>query len=205
MNKTVYTIGYTGFTTEKFLATLKHYNINVVIDVRSSPYSERYADYNKDNIEKLLKENGIYYRNYVTEFGARQDNNTFYADDGILDFELFARSKQFQAGVTKIQNSLEKGYSVVLLCAEKNPIQCHRTILVARAFHNLGYTVLHLLPEQKTLTHDQIELELLNKYFPNRGQISFFSGCNMSDEECLIEAYKMQNKKIGYKAEGEEV
>ena len=204
MSNTLYTIGYTGFTVEEFITTLKHYGINVVIDVRSSPYSERYADYNKDNIEKVLKEHGIYYRNYVSEFGARQDDARFYADDGILDFELFAQSERFKSGVCKIQNSLEKGYRIVLMCAEKNPVQCHRTILVARAFSDRGYSVLHLLPEQKAITQEQIELELLNKYFPNRGQISLFSSCNMSDEECLIEAYKIQNKKIGYKVEGEE-
>ena len=204
MENTIYTIGYTGFAIEDFIDTLKSHNINVVIDVRSSPYSERYPDYNKNAIEPKLKENGIYYRNYISEFGARQDNVKFYSDEGCLDFVLFAQSEQFLSGVEKIKNSVTKGYNIVLLCAEKEPIQCHRTILVARAFSDLGYNIVHLMPGNQTKTQKQIEQELLNKYFPNRGQMTLFTSSVMSDEECLVEAYKIQNKKIGYKLEGEE-
>lgn len=204
MDNTIYTIGYTGFTIDGFIETLKLHQINVVIDVRSSPYSERYPDYNKNAIEPKLKENGIYYRNYVSEFGARQENVNFYSEEGCLDFALFAQSEQFLSGVEKIKNSVSKGYNIVLLCAEKEPIQCHRTILVARVFSDLGYKIIHLMPDNQTKTQKQIEQELLNKYFPNRGQMTLFSTSVMSDEKCLVEAYKIQNKKIGYRLEGEE-
>jgi hypothetical protein len=135
---------------------------------------------------------------------ARQENVNFYSEEGCLDFELFAQSEQFLSGVEKIKNSVEKGYNIVLLCAEKEPIQCHRTILVARAFSDLGYKIIHLMPDNQTKTQKQIEQELLNKYFPNRGKMTLFSTSVMSDEECLVEAYKIQNKKIGYRLEGEE-
>lgn len=204
MKKIIYTIGYTGFSVDEFVELLKQKRINVVIDVRSTPYSERYSEYNKDNIEKVLKENSIYYRNYISEFGARQESPEFYTSDGYLDFELFSKSKQFHVGVNKICNSIDKGYNIVILCAEKNPIQCHRTILVARAFSDLGYDIIHLMPNNQTMTQKQVESELLNKYFPNRGQISIFSNCNMTDEECLREAYKIQNQKIGYRMDGED-
>jgi uncharacterized protein (DUF488 family) len=204
MNGTIYTIGYTGFYIDNFINILKSKQINVVIDVRSSPYSERYPDYNKNILEAKLKENGIFYRNYVSEFGARQENVKFYTDGRCLNFELFAQSEQFLSGVEKIKNSIAKGYKIVLLCAEKEPIQCHRTILVSRAFSDLGYNIIHLMPDDQTKTQKQIEQELLDKYFPNRGQMTLFSSSFMSDEECLVEAYKIQNKKIGYKLEGEE-
>ena len=204
MKKLIYTIGYTGFAVNEFIELLKQKNINVVIDVRSTPYSERYAEYNKESLEKVLKENRIYYRNYVSEFGARQDSPEFYSSEGYLDFELFSKSQQFSNGVNKICNSIEQGYGIVILCAEKKPIQCHRTILVARAFSQLGYDVIHLMPSAQTMSQKQVESELLNKYFPSRGQISLFSECNMTDEECLREAYRMQNKKIGYRMDGED-
>lgn len=204
IEKVIYTIGYTGFSLEEFIGILKYYTINVVIDVRSLPYSERYPDYNKNNLEKTLKNNGIYYRNYITEFGARQENTEFYSSEGILDFELFAKSEQFLKGVNKICNSVAMGYNVVLLCAEKNPIQCHRAILVSRVFSDLGYSIIHLLPNKQITTQKQIEVELLNKYFPGRDQLNLFSGSNMTDEECLAEAYRIQNKKIGYKIEEED-
>ena len=128
MNNIIYTIGYTGFSAYEFINVLRDREINVVIDVRSTPYSERYPDYNKENLERVLKSNQIYYRNYIKEFGARQDNRNFYSSEGYLDFEVFSKSEQFLSGVEKIENSVAKGYKIVLLCAEKKPIQCHRTI-----------------------------------------------------------------------------
>ena len=203
MNGTIYTIGYTGFSLEEFIQELKKKEINVVIDVRSSPYSERYADYNKNNLESVLTSNKIYYRNYANEFGARQDNASFYSDDGCLDFNIFSKSEQFLSGVEKIKNSVARGYKIVFLCAEKEPIKCHRTILVAKAFHELGYNVIHLKPNNSSINHRDIEIQLLDMYFPNRYQRDMFSD-SKSDEEYLIDAYRMQNKKIGYKIEGEE-
>ena len=204
MKETIYTIGYTGFSMDEFVQELKSKGINVVIDVRSSPYSERYADYNRDNLESTLVANKIYYRNYIKEFGARQENRTFYSKDGYLDFEIFAKSEQFLSGVEKIKNSIEKGYKIAFLCAEKEPVQCHRTILVARAFYELGYNVIHLKPNGVSINHRDIEVQLLNMYFPKRYQIDMFSTNVKTDEEYLIDAYRMQNQKIGYKIEGEE-
>ena len=211
MNNTVYTIGYTGFTIEEFLKTLKDNDINVVIDVRSSPYSERYPDYNKESLSFILKAENIYYRNYASEFGARQDNRSFYSSEGYLDFDLFAKSEQFLSGVKKMKNSIAQGYKIVFLCAEKKPVQCHRAILVARAFHNLGYKVIHFLPENKTATHDDIEDELLLMHCKDADQISIdslFSNINieetMNKKEYLKTAYRAQNKKIAYRIEEDE-
>lgn len=205
VKKTIFTIGYTGFKIEDFIKELKNKDINVVIDVRSSPYSERYSEYNRENLEKILHLNNIYYRNYKKEFGARQENRAFYSSDGCLDFEIFAKSEQFLSGVEKIKNSIEKGYIIAFLCAENEPIKCHRTILVARSFHELGYNVIHLKPNNVSLKHSDIENQLLDMYYPQRYQIDLFSTNNTkTDEEYLTDAYKIQNKKIGYKLEEED-
>ena len=73
----IYTIGYTAFPINEFLDVIKHYGIDCVIDVRSSPFSNYYIDYNKDALENALKQNNILYRNYANEFGARQTNPAF--------------------------------------------------------------------------------------------------------------------------------
>ena len=78
MNNIVYTIGYTAFAIEDFIKQLKNYNIKCIIDVRSVPIaSEFYKDYSKNVLEPILKKNNIYYRNYVNEFGARQENDKY--------------------------------------------------------------------------------------------------------------------------------
>ena len=203
MNNLLFTIGYSGFSINEFIETLKNYSINVVIDVRSVAYSERYPTYNKDSLKEVLNANGILYRNYAKEFGARQDDPRFYNQDGYLDFELFSRSEQFKSGVEKIVKGCKLGYQFALMCAEKRPIQCHRAILVSRAFYNLGFSVIHFLPENKYTTQEMLENELLDMYFPQRGQIDLFSSEVKSDEEYINSAYRMQNKKIGYRKDDE--
>ena len=201
MSKTIYTIGYTGFSIESFIHVLKKYSINVVIDVRSSPYSERYPQYNKPSIEKILIDNRIYYRNYKKEFGARQEDKKFTSEEGYLDFELFSQSAQFKEGISKIVNSVNQGYNIVFLCAEKKPVMCHRTILVARAFYEIGYDVIHIMPNNQIMTQKQIEDELLTMFFPERNQLNLFSSSIESEDKYISYAYKLQNKAIGYHPE----
>lgn len=199
MVDTVYTIGYSGFKIDDFIKTLKGNNISLVIDVRSTPYSRYYTDYNKENLSIMLEKSHIYYRNYVSEFGARQGERKYYPN-GYLDFEMFSKSESFLSGVEKLKKSMEKNYTFALLCSEKDPIKCHRTILVSRAFHIAGYKIIHLMDNGTYVTQEDIEERLLNMFFPDREQINMFAP-TLSKQEYLDESYKKQNKNIGYTIE----
>lgn len=197
MENTIYTIGYAGFSRDSFVEELKRNRISVLIDVRSSPFSSFHSEYNKDVLEVVLRNNGIYYRNYAKEFGARQDDFKLYSAEGYLDFEKVAKTRDFQDGLLKLCNSIRQGYVPVLMCAEKNPIDCHRAILVSRAFHENGCNVIHLLPENKTWTQNDLNNALLEKYFPDRDQFSLFG--NTDERELIKEAYRKRNSEIGYR------
>lgn len=198
MAKELYTIGYAGFPdTQDFINALKQNGIQILIDVRSSPYSAYHISYNKNVLSELLKENNIYYFNYAKQFGARQENTAFYKN-GRLDFEIFSHSEQFLDGVRRIDDS---NGIVAFMCAEKNPSECHRTILVARAFSDAGQKVVHIMPNGETMTQYDIEQELLDKYFPDRTQTSLFEDLNKSEEEYISEAYRRRNDEIGFKLE----
>lgn len=199
MVDTVYTIGYSGFNIDDFIKTLKEKNISLVIDVRSTPYSQYYAEYNKENLSTILEKSHIYYRNYFSEFGARQGERKYYPN-GYLDFEIFSKSESFLSGVEKLKKSMEKNYTFALLCSEKDPIMCHRTILVSRAFHMRGYKIIHLMSDGISITQEDIEERLLNIFFPERNQISMFTP-TLSKQEYINESYKKQNEKIGYTIE----
>lgn len=201
MVDTVFTIGYSGIKINDFITMLIRKNISLVIDVRSLPYSRYYSDYNKENLYNILKKNGIYYRNYAIEFGARQENLQYYPR-GYLDFEMFAKSDNFLTGVDKLKKSMEQDYTFVLMCSEKDPLMCHRAILVSRAFHVAGYNVQHLLYNNKIVTQIDLEERLLNKFFPDRNQISLFTN-TLSPQEYIDEAYRKQNANIGYSIEEE--
>lgn len=197
MDNTIYTIGYAGFSRDAFIEELKKYRISVLIDVRSSPFSSFHQEYNRDLLEPALKNNKIYYRNYAKEFGARQDDIKLYSSDGYLDFEKVAKSDNFQNGLLKLRNSMEQGYTPALMCAEKNPFDCHRAILVSRAFYECGCNVIHILPGNKTCSQGDLNKALLEKYFPGRDQISMFG--NSEEDDLVKEAYKKRNSEIGYR------
>ena len=198
MAKELYTIGYAGFpSTQDFLNALKQYGVQILVDVRSSPFSAYYADYNKDVLGEFLKGNGILYFNYAKQFGARQEDNAFYRK-GRLDFNVFSHSEQFLDGVRKIDAS---NAVVAFMCAEKKPSECHRTILVAKAFSDRGQQVTHILSNGESMTQRDVDLELLETYFPNRAQASLFEETDKPEEEYIAEAYRLRNDEIGFKWE----
>lgn len=196
MIKTVYTIGYSGFKLKDFIDTIHENEINLVVDVRSKPYSQYYSDFNKENMEKVLTNEHVFYRNYATEFGARQTNSLFHKR-GYMDFELFSQSDSFLDGFDKIEKNIEKGFTPVLMCAEKDPFNCHRAILVSRAFFLSGYQIKHIMPNRMTITQVELESRLLNFYYPNRDQLSLIDEIK-SDHELVIEAYRKRNQEIGF-------
>ena len=195
--KEIYTIGYSSFKIEDFIQTLKRNNITCVIDVRSNPFSEYFQDYNKDILEKKLKKENIMYRNYKKEFGARQEDPSFYPK-GYLDFDLFTKSEQFNEGLLKIAKGIEMGFSFVLMCAEKDPITCHRNIMVAKAFKERGYNIKHILFDGSIESQDDIEKRMIKEYFPERNQMALFDE-NKSDEDLIKASYNKKNEEIGYR------
>ncbi len=199
MEYVIYTIGYTSFSIEDFILQLQLYNIHCLIDVRSNPIaSEYYQIYSRNTLELILNKNKIYYRNYAREFGARQTDLSFYSNNQV-DFRKFINSPNFIDGVEKIKKGIALGYNFALMCAEKDPINCHRAIMVGKGLKENGLSVKHILCDKSIITQQDIENRLLNLYFPKRSQLSFFESKN--DETMLEEAYNLQNKKIGYKIE----
>lgn len=198
----IYTIGYTGFSIEEFILTLKKHKINSVIDVRSMPYSKIYSDYNEGNIKDTLRKCGVYYRNYKKEFGARQENELYYPH-GYLDFSLFTKSETFKEGMNRIISAIPLGYNFVLMCSEKKPIDCHRCIMVAKAFYDNGLDVNNIISTGEFISQSEIEKQLVDIYYPNRDQLSLFDE-QLSWDEMVKNSYGYQNEKIGYRKDNEE-
>lgn len=195
--KEIYTIGYSCFNIEDFIEILKINKISCLVDVRSNPYSKFHVDYNKNNLQNILKNNGIIYRNYKVEFGARQEDLQYYTD-GYLDFFKYTKSKSFMKGVKKIEAGMKMNYTFVFMCAEKDPITCHRNIMVARKFHTLGYLVKNIISDGSYELQEDIEKRLVEEYFPDRNQISLFSE-SLSWNDMVEKSYKYRNSEIGYR------
>lgn len=202
MKKKIYTIGYTTFNIDNFIKELKELGITCVVDVRSFPKSSYYKDFDSDVLESRLKNEGILYRNYAFEFGARQEDKSLYPN-GYLDFEMFSKTDNFKQGIKKLDAGIKLNQMFALMCAEKDPYNCHRCIMVSRFLQEYDFEIIHIVGHNKFVSQKEIETRLMNEYYPRRNQYSFFSEDNLSDEECLLCAYQKRNRDIGFKIEEE--
>lgn len=199
----IFTVGHSTYNIEDFINILKINNINCIVDVRSMPYSKFTTQYNKNQLSNVLKQNKISYIHMGLEFGARRDKRELYSLDGYLDFEKTRKDKDFIKGMERVKNGIKKGYRIALMCTEKDPIDCHRCILVGKGFKDSGFEVKNILSDGTFILQEQIERTLLDKYFKNRNQISFdmLIGNNLTESEMIDKCYIKRNKEIGYEVD----
>ncbi len=197
----LFTVGYTAYPQELFIEALKHHHIDVVADVRSAPFSAYYKDFNQDVLQAQLKQQGFLYVFLGKELGARPEDRSVYVD-GRVDFDLVRRAPFFVQGLQRLRTGLQQ-YNVALLCAEKDPIQCHRSILICKELC-AEHTVQHIfekkyvdMPAFVLESHASLETRLLTIHFKN--QYSLF----YSEKQMLTEAYKKQGTHISYQEEDE--
>lgn len=197
----LFTIGHSTHTQEYFLGLLKQHNIDYVLDVRSSPFSKFASWFNKDAIEDYLKKNNIVYCPMGKFFGARPTDRTLYCAEGYLDFEKTRASELFKKGLDNVMLGLASGHNIALMCTEKDPFDCHRTIMVSRGFELNGVSVQHIHADGNLETQDEINIRLLDNLEKKENvdihQISLFEQPK-SDKEWLEDAYRLRNKEIGY-------
>jgi uncharacterized protein (DUF488 family) len=186
----VFTIGHSNLEFGKFVALLKQHGIQAVADVRSSPYSQYNPQFNREALQRALQESSISYVFLGEELGARRAERECYVN-GRADYELISRAPAFKRGLERVAQGASK-MCVALMCAEKDPLDCHRCILVSPHLRRLGLKVFHILTDGTLERHEQTEQRLLRKFeLPERELFR-------SPEEIVAEAYKLQGEKVAY-------
>lgn len=191
----MYTIGYSKYNIKLFINKLKKYNINVLVDVRSMPYSKRFPSFNREILQNELKKNNIKYIYMGKELGARREDVNSYTD-GRVDFEKVVNEEIFIEGINRLILGKSRGYNIVLMCSENNPMECHRTILISRELTNRGVEIKHIY-DDFIINQKDIEEELVNKYFPNKNQLNFLEE-EIDYNTMLKESYKKKSYEIAF-------
>jgi uncharacterized protein (DUF488 family) len=189
----IYTIGHSNHPIDKFIALLKQHGITGVADVRSAPYSRFNPQFNKEDLAASLQKAGIAYVFLGKELGARPNDRSCY-ENGQADFVRMAERAEFKRGLDRVIRGSEK-YRIALMCAEKEPLDCHRTILVCRNLKTLGVNIKHILPNGSLEDHRETEGRLLKITRCERG--IFDQG--VSDSEMIERAYIKRSQDIAYK------
>lgn len=152
MPATVYTIGHGRSGFAEVAAVLEQHGIATVIDVRSRPVSRHAPEFSRRALEEHAAAAGLGYRWMGDALGGRPDDPALLHPDGSPDYEAIRRSPRFTAGLVDVA-AMAAGGRVALLCAEAQPDQCHRALLIAPALEEQGIAVVHLLPDGTARAH----------------------------------------------------
>ena len=193
----IYTVGHSTHELTYFLKLIQMHQVNCLVDVRSVAASSYNPQFNKDTLSVFLKDNGITYLHFSREFGARQTAKELLDNTGQLDFEKVHHASHFKQGIERLKQGAVKGYTIALMCAESEPLDCHRFGMVSTALVRDDIDVLHIMKDGSVKTHHELEKELIKKYEKKLPQPDIFT-TSITPEEQLKVAYKLQNKDIAY-------
>lgn len=140
----LYTVGHSNHAASDFINLLTMHAIEVLVDVRSQPYSRYAAHFDKPGLSALVTAVDIKYLFLGKELGGRPDDMEFYDPaDGRVLYDRVAASPLFLSGLARLETGLQK-YRVAMMCGEENPEGCHRRLLVGRVLAGKGIAVLHI-------------------------------------------------------------
>jgi uncharacterized protein (DUF488 family) len=198
----IYTIGHSNHPIEHFIALLQQHGIQALADVRSNPYSRFNPQYNRERLQaSLAAAGGIRYVFLGEELGARTKDPSCYDEEGRVSYAKLASTPLFRKGIERLQTGMQQhrndgrgdaGRRIAIMCAERTPLECHRTILVSRELEKVGIPVTHILhdgalePNRHAMQRLAAELKL--------AATDLFR----SPDELIEDAYDMQGRKMGY-------
>lgn len=194
----LFSIGHSNIPAERFVALLRAANVGAVADVRSTPASRFCPWFSAKNLASLLAREGMDYLYYGDALGGRPRDRSLYCD-GVADYEAMARQPEFKTGIERLLvEAAERGAGgrICLTCAERDPLDCHRCLLVARALAGRGLTIGHILHDGRIEPHNAIERRLLELVDGDRDL--FATG----QSEQLAAAYRRRARAVAYRAKG---
>lgn len=192
MNQSVYSIGYATKSLDTFLSQLKAHGISAVVDVRSVPFSKAFAEYHQPAIKQSLRNNGIHYIHMGDELGPRSKDPAHYNENNQVQFDRLMKANLFLKGVDRVINGVNKGHTICLMCAEKDPLNCHRTLLVGYyLLREKNINVAHILHDGELADQEQIEAEMVERH----GSVQDLF---LSDSELIDRAWQCQCTKSNY-------
>lgn len=154
----MYTIGHGDQQLDSLFSLLREWDIQVLMDVRSVPFSRRHPQFNQSSLEGESLRLGVSYR-WVPELGGRPKDPTLLNTDGTPNYVAMSRADEFAFEIPGVVSSARREPTAIL-CSEGRPEKCHRALLVAPALVNAGCAVRHVLPDGTLLEDVPVPLPL---------------------------------------------
>lgn len=160
---TIFTIGHSNHALDHFLALLGKAGITVLADVRSKPASRFCPHFNRENLKAALAAHGLSYVYLGDAMGGKPSDPALYSN-GNPDYQKIAASAAFKEGLARLAAGA-KTHRIALMCAERDPRQCHRTHLIAPALVAEGVAITHILSDGGLLPHGDLAADMAGGQF----------------------------------------
>jgi hypothetical protein len=190
----LFTVGHSTHELDFFLQLLRQAGITALADVRSRPYSRRLPQYNRPELEQALAANEIAYVFLGELLGGRPADADVYDDEGRVNYEKVRRTFYFHEGLDRLRTGMERD-TIALFCAEEDPLECHRGLMIAPALVETGVLPVHLRGNGARETTADLEERLLLETRVGSGFLDgLFAEIITQDErrELLAKAYRLQ-------------
>ena len=186
----VLTIGHSNHPLDVFVALLRQHGVTTLADVRSAPYSRFNPHFNRKRLESALQAHGIAYVYLGHALGGRPDDPACY-EDGRVRYDRLAQTSLYHEGLERVVENA-RSERIALMCAEKEPLDCHRTLLVGRSLVERGMGVAHILADGALESHDETMDRLLDSLKLPKGDLL------QSRQEMIGEALALKERRIAY-------
>lgn len=194
----LWTVGHTTHSFDVFLSLLRQHGVTAVADVRSQPYSRRSEQFNREPLAARLEDAGIRYVFLGDELGARRAETECY-EGGCADYRRIAALPKFRVGLERLRQGATR-YRIAVMCAEKEPLDCHRTILICRHLRD-EFQIMHILSDGTAEDHAQTEMRLVRAM----DVAPTLFDPDATDEQLIQQAYDKRAEHIAYRASEEGV
>ncbi len=152
---TVYSIGHSNHSLDVFLDLLARHRIEVLVDVRSQPYSKYALHFDLHTLAAALAERTLKYLYLGKELGGRPSGDEYYDDAGHVLYYRLARSPLFLAGLVRLERGAHQ-FRVAMMCSEEDPTGCHRHLLIGRVLNSRSTPVEHIRGDGSVQTADEL-------------------------------------------------
>ena len=177
---------------DAFVSLLQKHRVHEVVDIRSSPYSRYTAHFNSDVIGEALDQIGIRYVFLGGALGGRPMDPYCYDTDGRVRYDRIANTDLFDDSIRDLTRGADER-RIALMCTEKDPLDCHRTLLVAPSLVASKINVEHILADGSLENHDAAMDRLMDSFrLPPNGDLF------RPRAEVIEEALSRQAKRVGH-------
>ncbi len=195
-DKALFTLGHSNLEFDQFVGLLSNLQVQLLADVRSSPHSGRFPQFSQPVLQKMLEEGGISYLFLGEELGGRPDDLDAYRRDGVVDYRARRKSYAFGAGLERLLAELERR-RIALMCAEEDPLECHRFLMICPELVRKGIRPLHVRGDGRIETQEAAENRLLETHgFAGIANHTLFP---QKRDDALEQAYELQAQKVAFR------